>query len=398
MAERTRQLTAANEELTKEIIERGRAEAALRASEERFRSYFELGLIGMAITSPSQGCLEVNDELCRIFGYERSELLQKTWAEMTHPDDLAGDVAQFNRVMAGEMDGYTMDKRWIRKDGRVIDSIMAAQCLRRADGAVDYFVGLVLDTSERKRAEEELRTAHTELAQVARLTTMGELAASIAHEVNQPLAAVVTNGNAGLRWLAAATPNLDEAREAFGRIIRDGNRASDVIARIRALLKKTIVEQEQLNMNEAIEDTIALAQGELRRNGVTLRTDLARDLPPLMGDRVQLQQVVLNLLLNGIEAMGAAGGGPRELVVTTRKDQVDKLQVTIQDSGIGFEPQNVEKIFDAFYTTKRDGMGMGLSISRSIIEAHSGQLWATTNDGPGTTLHFTLPICNADAL
>jgi PAS domain S-box-containing protein len=381
-----------------EMIERKRDEDALRASEERFRRYFELGLIGMAITSPAKDCLEVNDELCRILGYERSELLQQSWAEMTHPDDLAADVAQFNRIMAGEIDGYSMDKRWIRKDGQVIDTTMAARCLRRGDGSVDYFVGLVQDITVRKRAEEELHAAHAELAHVTRLTTMGELAASIAHEVNQPLAAVVTNGNAALRWLAAANPNLHEAREALARIVRDGNRASDVIKRIRTLVKKTSAEKERLDMNVAIQDVIDLAQGEIRKNGVTLRTQLADELPPLMGDRVQLQQVVLNLLMNGIEAMSEVEDRPRELVVKTQKDSVDNLHVAVQDSGRGLDPQYLDRMFDAFYTTKRDGMGMGLSISRSIIEAHSGQLWATANDGPGTTLHIALPVCDADTI
>jgi PAS domain S-box-containing protein len=380
-----------------ELIERKQAEEALRASEERFRSYFELGLIGMAITSPTQGCLEVNDELCRILGYERSELLQKTWAELTHPDDLAADVAQFNRVLAGEIDGYSLDTRWIRKDGRVIDSIMAAQCLRRADGSVDYFVGLVLDTSERKRAEEELRTAHTELARMMRVTTMGELAASIAHEVNQPLAAVVTNANASLRWLAAGTPNLEEAREALARIIRDGNRASNVIQRIREMLKKASVEKDSVDINDGIQDVLALTTGVIRANDVTLRTDLAEYLHPVQGNRVQLQQVVLNLILNGIEAMSAVADRPRELTLATQEGQLKGVHVSVQDSGGGLEPQNLERIFDAFYTTKPDGMGMGLSISRSIIEAHDGRLWATANAGPGTTFHFILPCVDLEA-
>jgi len=380
-----------------ELIERKQAEEALRASEERFRSYFELGLIGMAITSPTQGCLEVNDELCRILGYERSELLQKTWAELTHSDDLAADVAQFNRVLAGEIDGYSLDTRWIRKDGRVIDSIMAAQCLRRADGSVDYFVGLVLDTSERKRAEEELRTAHTELARMMRVTTMGELAASIAHEVNQPLAAVVTNANASLRWLAAGTPNLEEAREALARIVRDGNRASNVIQRIREMLKKASVEKDSVDINDGIQDVLALTTGVIRANDVTLRTDLAEYLHPVQGNRVQLQQVVLNLILNGIEAMSAVADRPRELTLATQEGQLKGVHVSVQDSGVGLEPQNLERIFDAFYTTKPDGMGMGLSISRSIIEAHDGRLWATANAGPGTTFHFILPCVDLDA-
>ena len=236
-----------------------------------------------------------------------------------------------------------------------------------------------------------------ELARVSRVVTVGELATSIAHEVNQPLTAVATNADAALRWLAGATPNLEEAREALGRIRRDGNRASDVIARIRMLVRKTGTEKEQLDMNETIQETVALAQGEVRRNGVALRTELAGDLPPVLGDRVQLQQVVLNLMMNGMEAMSAVADRPRELDIATWKDQVDKIRVTVKDVGVGLEPPGVERVFDAFYTTKSQGIGIGLSISRSIIEAHNGRLWAARNDGPGATFQFTLPIYDAAA-
>ena len=278
-------------------------------------------------------------------------------------------------------------------------SLVSKFPVRDREGHVYALGGIVTDITERKRAEEELHTAREELARVARVTTMGEFAASIAHEVNQPLAAVVTNANAGLRWLAAASPNLDEAREVLGRIIRDGNRASDVIARIRALTRKTTTEKVPLDINDAIEDVIAIARGEMRRNGVTLRMELALDLPPVLGDRVQLQQVMLNLVMNGIEATNSIGDRPRELVVATQRGRADGLHVTVRDSGIGLEPRNAQRIFDAFYTTKREGMGMGmgLSISRTIIEAHQGRLWATSNDGPGATFHFTLPIYDAAA-
>src|SRR5438128_7003973 len=248
--------------------------------------------------------------------------------------------------------------------------------------------------TERKRADEALREAQVELAHVTRVTTIGGLAAAIAHEINQPLAAVITNGSACLRWLADTTPNLDEARQAVGRIIRDGNRASDVIAKIRALLRKTGTEKERLDMNDVIREVVALAQSEIRRNGVTLRAQLEGNIPPVLGDRVQLQQVVLNLIMNGIEAMASVADRRRELLICSRPHDSDKVLVAVQDSMIGLDPQRMERIFDAFYTTKSEGMGMGLAISRSIVENHGGQLWAVPNEGPGATFQFTLQACS----
>jgi PAS domain S-box-containing protein len=381
--------------LAGELIERQRAEEALGASEERFRRYFELGLIGMAMTSPTKGILEVNDELCVMLGYERSELLKKTWAEMTHPDDLAADVTQFDRVTAGEIDGYTLDKRWIRKDGRVIDTIMSAKCLRRADGSVDYFVGLVQDITERKRSEEALRAAQAQLAHMARVTTMGELTSSIAHEVNQPLAAVVTNGDACLRWLGNDPPNLDKARLSVAGIIKEGNRAGEIIQRVRALAKKTPPQKTILGVNEAIEEVIDLVGAELARHQVLLLKELAPDLPTVFGDRVQLQQVILNLIANGIEAMEPVTDRPRELSIGSRATEDGRVLISVSDCGTGIGPESVDHLFEAFFTTKQEGLGLGLSISRTIVEAHGGRLSAIANKPYGATFQFTLPVVMA---
>jgi signal transduction histidine kinase len=219
---------------------------------------------------------------------------------------------------------------------------------------------------------------------------MGELAASIAHEVNQPLSAIVNNGSACLRWLNGPAPDLDEARDAARRVVRDGNRAGEVITRIRALLRKTDTEKARLDISQTIQEVVRLTRNEAARKGVAIRMELATDLPPVLGDRVQLQQVILNLVMNGIEAMASVTGRPRELLICSRQHESDKALIAVRDSGVGLDGQDFERIFDAFYTTKSQGLGMGLAISRSIVENHGGQLWAVPNEGPGATFQFTL--------
>jgi C4-dicarboxylate-specific signal transduction histidine kinase len=250
---------------------------------------------------------------------------------------------------------------------------------------------LQAEIAERKVAEEALVGVRAEMARAARITTMGELAASIAHQVNQPLAAVVINGNACARLLGAHPPNLDEARRGLESIIRDATRASNVIVGVRGLLMKGERVRERLDINEVIGEVIAVAQGELLRHSVSVGTDLVDGLPAIIGDRVQLQQVLLNLIMNAIEAMNTDDPGSRVLHIRTHKQEPDSVGVAVRDSGVGLCPEHFHRIFEAFFTTKSEGIGMGLTISRSIIEAHGGRLSATANSGPGITVRFTLP-------
>jgi len=262
----------------------------------------------------------------------------------------------------------------------LIIAVVITRLMSRVRKSLDY----------QKRAEETLRRSQAELAHVRRVMTMGELAASIAHEINQPLSAIVNNGSACLRWLAGDSPDLVEAQEAARRIVRDGNRAAEIITRIRGFLGKTESEKSRLDINQTIREIVTVIKREAVENGVDLRMDLASDIPPVLGDRVQLQQVILNLLMNGVEAMAVITERPRWLSISTRKHDTDKVLVIVRDSGIGIDRESLEKIFDAFYTTKTQGMGMGLAISRSIVEDHGGELWAMTNDGSGATFQFTL--------
>jgi C4-dicarboxylate-specific signal transduction histidine kinase len=259
-------------------------------------------------------------------------------------------------------------------------------------------------TAELRQANETLRErgealqkVQTELAHVTRVMTLGELTASIAHEVNQPLAAIVTNGNACLRWLGGATPNLTEARQAVERIIKDSYRASDVIARVRTLVKKAPPRSDLVDLNEVITEVFALAQSEARRNGVHMKRQLKDDLPLVRGDRVQLQQVVLNLIINGLEAIAKSKDSVRQLSVSSAQDQANNVIIAVSDSGEGLDSANLDRVFDAFFTTKPDGMGMGLAISRTIIESHGGRLWATSNTPKGAVFQFTLPADGENA-
>jgi C4-dicarboxylate-specific signal transduction histidine kinase len=253
------------------------------------------------------------------------------------------------------------------------------------------YIGAVQDVTARRLSEQALERARSDLAHVARVATLGALTASIAHEVNQPLSGIITNAGTCLRMLDASPPDVDGARETARRTIRDGNRASDVITRLRFLFSKKEFHLEPLDLNEATREVIALSLSELQRNRVIVQSELADDLPPITGDRVQLQQVLVNLLRNASDAMAGVDDRPRQLLITTETEGRDHVRVTVRDAGVGIERQGMDKLFDAFYTTKSDGMGIGLSVSRSIVERHRGRLWVEPNDGPGATFAFSIP-------
>jgi PAS domain S-box-containing protein len=320
----------------------------------------------------------------------------EAWMTAVHPEDReTASRAFWDGVRSGR--GFAMETRSLRaQDGTYRWHLNQAVVLRDAEGRVLKFVGTTTDIDDQKRAEEALRQTQTELAHVARMTTMGELTASMAHEINQPLSGIITNAGTCLRMLAADPPNIEGARETAQRTIRDGHRASDVINRLRALFSKKAPTIELVDLNEATREVIALSRSELQKNQAILSPELADGLPTIAGDRVQLQQVILNLLLNASEAMRGVDDRPRKLVVRTEPDEGDHVRLSVKDAGVGFEAQSANKLFQAFYTTKSGGMGIGLSVSRSIIESHRGRLWASPNDGPGATFSFYIP-CNAES-
>ena len=327
--------------------------------------------------------------------WARTDALHRPWMNALHPDDRGMD--DWSAALApGEP--FEKEARLRQFDGEYRRFLLRFVPLRDERGRVIEWYAKSTDIEDLRRAEEELsrREAHLrdvqmELAHANRVTTTGQLAASIAHEVSQPISATLTNANAARRWLAAAPPDLEEVRQALDRIIRDGGRASDIIGRIRSLVRKSPPLHDQLNINETILEVTSLTRGELRRNGTSLRIQLADGLPLVSGDRVQLQQVMLNLILNAVEAMSGSSTTVRDLLIRTELDGPGSVLVAVQDSGPGLKPESMDRLFHAFDTTKADGMGMGLSICRSIVEAHGGRVWAVPNLPQGAVFQFTLP-------
>jgi PAS domain S-box-containing protein len=372
-----------------DVTGRVRAETALRASEERWRAMFETAPVGIAtLDFERRRYLTANESFQRMTGYTEDQLRHLRTLDLTHEDDRA---AMQKRIDDGII-GVLQRKRYRRKDGEVIWVDVTAFVVPATDSTPACRGAVVIDVTDRERTEAALQQAQADLARLNRVMMLEEMAASIAHEVNQPIGAVVTNANAGLRWLGAQQPDLDEVRQALGRIVRDGTRAGEVVGRIRALAKKMPPRRDLLDINEAIRDVIALTQTEVQRNGVRFHSRLADDLPPVSADRVQLQQVIMNLIINAVEAMSGISDKPRELKIASGKDDASALFVDVQDTGPGIDPEKLDRLFQSFYTTKPDGIGMGLAISRSIIEAHGGRLSAAPNKPHGAVFRFTLPV------
>jgi PAS domain S-box-containing protein len=373
----------------RDITERKRARQALQRSEAFLAEAQHLSRIGSFSWRVTTDEITWSEQLYRIFQIDRdAPVTFELIGTRIHPEDLSVFQEHIERSRRDRSD-VQLEFRLQMPDGAVKYVHVAAHT-RGDHGELEY-IGAVQDVTERRSSEEALSRARSELSHVARVTSLGVLTASIAHEVNQPLSGIVTNASTCLRMLAADPPNVDGARETARRTIRDGNRASEVITRLRALYGKKEPTIESVDLNEATREVIALSLSELQRNRVTLRPELADDLPPVKGDRIQLQQVILNLIRNGSDAMSSVDDRPRQLLIRTERDEGDRVSLTVQDAGTGFDPQAVDRLFEGFYTTKNDGMGIGLSVSRSIIESHHGRLWATLNNGPGSAFKFSIP-------
>jgi two-component system sensor kinase FixL len=378
--------------VARDITERKLAEQALRESAARLRTLTETAVDGVILIDARGVVLMFNPACEKLFGYSADTVIGEN-VRMLMPEPYRHEhdryIANYRDTRDPKIIGIGREVIGLRKDGSTFPMDLSVGEARQ-DGE-SIFVGIIRDLTSRKRTEAELEQARAEFVRVARVTTLGELTAAIAHEVNQPLTGLVSSGNACLRWLAGDVPNLKAARESVERMISAGSRAGEVTSRIRALVGKSPSQRDRLNINDAITEVIALIRGEVQRNRISLRTKLSTDMPLVLGDRIQLQQVILNLMLNAIEAMSEVSHPTRELSVLSVKDEPDGALVTVQDSGIGLDEAALDQMFGAFYTTKTHGMGIGLAVSKTIIQAHGGRLWASPNVPHGAIFQFRLP-------
>ena len=378
-----------------DIEDRKRAEVELRRAYDSFADAQRLSKTGSFITDLVGDNHNWSEETYRTFEFEPgTKVTVQRIRDIIHPDDLSS----FDSVIARALTGIDVNFsfRIVTASGAMKHVRGVAHVIEQIEGR-PMFVGALQDVTESMVAEEALNMARSQLAHVARVTTLNALTASIAHEVNQPLSGIITNAGTCLRMLDAHPPNVEGARETARRTIRDGNRASDVITRLRAMFSKKELSLESLDLNEATREVIVLSLSELQRNRVVLQSELADDLPNVTGDRIQLQQVILNLLRNGSDAMVDVHDRPRHMLIRTARENGDRVRVTVRDAGAGFDRQSMDNLFEAFYTTKSDGMGIGLSVSRSIVEKHHGRLWAEPNEGVGATFSFSIP-CGAESI
>jgi PAS domain S-box-containing protein len=377
--------------LLAQLFARKRAETSLRESEERWRSMFEMSTVGVALADDRFRVLAANAAFQSMFGYTDEELHGLPLDDITVAEDREATRQVHDEIQQGTRQHYELEKRCQRKDGIPVWVNIYLSRMQGEESKPQHFLATMVDITDRKRAEAASRDALSELARVARLTTMGQMTASIAHEINQPLGAIVTSGSAGLRWLAGETPDLEEARASLRRIVNEGHRASQVISGIRAMLEKGNGAKESLDINELVREVLMFAHDEIENWKIVVRTDLKENLSHVLVDRIQLQQVVLNLVMNGIDAMSTLGDRARILKLRSGQNGPSGVKLTVEDVGTGIDKSIVDRIFEAFFTTKAHGMGMGLSICRSIAVAHGGQLSVSPGHPHGSAFQLDLP-------
>jgi PAS domain S-box-containing protein len=371
---------------------RQRAEAALRASEQRFAQVFEYAPIAMTLVTTHGTIIKANPAMCEMFGYSESEMAEMPVWRVTHPDDLPQTVEQLRRLLDGEIDTWFLEKRYFHRDGHLLWGRSTTWLVRDAGGTPQYVVSQVQDITEWKRMQEHTRLQQAELAHVLRVATMGETVAQIAHEVNQPLASIANFANGLVTRLTGGSVDPATTRLVAAEIANEAMRASEVIRRLRDFLRKGEPKLVRCDANEVVRDALRLVEPDIRQHTIRLALGLAPHPLPVDVDRVQVEQVVLNLLRNAVDAMAAQPAGARDLLVDTKRRAGDEVTVRVRDTGVGLPDLPEHDIFEPFFTTKRDGLGLGLSISRSIIQAHGGNLWALRNAGRGATVGFNLPL------
>jgi len=372
-----------------QALVRKRSEAALRASEARWQLIFETSTLAISVFDQDLRYTATNPAFQALLGYSDEELRQLTPLDLTVGEEREAADIRLAALREGKIEHYTAEKQYRRKDGNVIWA--QASVARASRSGPEMFIGTMIDITEGKRAQESLLATQSELTRVSQLTTIGQMAASIAHEIKQPITSIVMGTSAGLRWLTKEPPNLKEVRACLDLIANNGDRANQVIDGVRAMFQKSRQEKEFFDINKIIQETVELVRGEAQKKGIVVQSDLSDDLRPVFGIRIQLQQVMLNLFSNAIEAMDAVAGGTRQLRVSSTSFAPDSVLITVADSGPGLSPKDINRIFDPFFTTKPRGMGMGLSICRSLVEAHNGKLSAHSGVKQGAVFEITLP-------